>query len=164
MSKFSPYCIVKATRDGVQALAKRADVQRLDVFVDGEIASPELHDLPERTGPSTSFDQAKLISRHSSVTAYTGTGIHVGMLEEGLPSTNISSHLAGKLSNDRMYTAPGHTPNSDENIHASRVASVLVGSNGVVPGATLYCAAATTLSQALPGAECLITRTLTSST
>lgn len=148
-SIYTPWIILSATDDEIEKLAKFAEVKGIYLFENLELKSSlnTVHDVLDTdsiTGTKSSL--------YNSGTGYRGTGIKIGIIEQGRYDEN-SPHLASisdlQLKYVTSYDLYGNEilSEDDEEAHATLTTSLLVGQavtingeiyEGIVPNATVY--------------------------
>lgn len=154
VSKYAPMCIIKLTKEQISKLYHiKHDVVALDIY---------------RTLP---FIQSSNVANSNSgasyvrdTLGYTGNGIKIGMIETGSPLA-ISSYNSFFNVNKIHILGTCADATYEENLHATRVAAIMVGSGttcnsiyyqGVVPSADLYCIGCKNIDDFFDGIEALI--------
>ncbi len=117
-SQYAPMIICKITKSKIETLSKKKQVSALSLYADYEV---EDYGNLNISLPAISAD----ITKNQGIV---GSYVKIGQIETGRPKTGVSS-LSGK-----SITRRG-TATTD---HASLVAAIMIGSNGVAPGASLY--------------------------
>ncbi len=117
-SQYAPMVICKLTKSDIIRLSKIEQVATLSLYTDYEVE--DLGNL-NISLPAISAD----ITKNQG---FMGASVKIGQIETGRPKTNVSA-LSGKNITRRGTTTTDH---------ASLVASIMIGKNGVAPGATLY--------------------------
>lgn len=119
-SQYAPMIICELTKDEISRICLDRRVAQMSLYVDYDAT-----DLGN-------FD-ASLSAICADVTKNQGVKgryVKIGQIESGTPNVNVNA-LAGKNVIKRCST-----PNNEE--HATLVASIIVGDDGVAPSATLY--------------------------
>lgn len=120
ISKYSPLCIVEATKYEIELLTQDIRVTNIQLFV-LEKAEEELATANQVTRANYNRDTYGL----------TGEGVRIGQIEPGVPEATVTN-----LNWNNVTINPDTTAESP---HASQVASIMVGqANGLVPDAELF--------------------------
>lgn len=117
-SQYAPMIICNMTKSEIKALSNNKKVSALSLYVDYEVEDCGNLNI---SLPAISAD----ITRNQGIT---GNYVKIGQIETGRPKTGVSA-LSGKSITRRGTTTTDH---------ASLVAAIMIGSNGVAPGASLY--------------------------
>lgn len=119
-SKYAPLIICRLNRTAIEAISRYSQVVSIELCNDIECEDAgdiniSLPTISANTVKSQGFD---------------GTGLKIGQIETGVPDTERMG-----LYNAAVVSRSGNISSTD---HASLVANILVGEDGIVPYATLY--------------------------
>lgn len=158
ISLYSPYLFLEVKKADIPILLQEEGVVEIDYLPPinveecGPVVDPLLP-LPNDYIPMNDYFEIIGAKQMRDTYGYTGAGIIIGQIEPGVPNTSLTC-----FQNADIHIRSGCT---NVQTHASQVASILVsqqvGSLGIVPDATLYCASVSTASDVFESIEWLIT-------
>lgn len=135
VSQYSPFVFLNVTKDEIETLEKSNKVYSIGLFP-AEFEQNEK--LSEETITAAINNNAINVTRTNIVknAGVTGNGVKIGQIENSNPNTS-NSYLVGKS----IIKRTTNCNSSDATVtHATEVAGILVGNNGIAPNATLYSA------------------------
>lgn len=140
VSQYAPMMIARVTATEIKSLIANNRVKNLYHH----------DDIPIENYLSTSL--ATIYSdRMQTIYGLTGSGVKIGQIEGGVPSTTHSDF------SESSVTILGTGNNTTNNMsHATLVASIMVGANGIAPDAELYSIAISSSTEFYAATEQLI--------
>ncbi|MBQ8600645.1 MAG: S8 family serine peptidase [Clostridia bacterium] len=120
ISQYAPLIICNASINDIKNLIKNDSVTNIYYHDDAPVEDYLSSSLPTINGSYT-----------RNVQGLTGDGVKIGQIEAGIPFTSHSDF------SDSSITFPS-TLSFSQNMHATWVAGILVGKNGMAPDAQLY--------------------------
>ena len=141
ISKYSPMCIVEIEVSKIPEISSCEQVVSIELIQE-EITEDLTESIIESSENSTrAYTESQLMNYHKLAAGayglsptYSGEGIKIGMFEGRKP--DITSPVLSN-SNIVLINSSQSTVTTDT-YHATTVAAIMVGSNGLVPNAQLY--------------------------
>lgn len=132
VSMYSPIILMELTAEQIFQACESEYVT--GIYYDG---SSESGDFDQVSFAKETTGTAELLENRG----LDGTGIKIGMIEDGVPKPDSNYFYTNKITYDEtLLDSNGELNQGYVTAHASAVASILVGKNdGIVPNAELYC-------------------------
>lgn len=144
VSKFSPMCIISIQACFIPEIASNRKVLQIDYFDNSEVAEIASN-VEVSANRTTIYTDSQLMNFHKLAAgayglsdSYSGTGMKLGTLDLDTPDTECT---VLKNSNINILSNPNYHPlgwEIDDKYHATTVAAIMVGENGLIPDAELY--------------------------
>lgn len=151
VSQFSPFIFMNVNKDQLQKLIENESVNTINYISDEPLVLDYENSSITRAAIQNNAITATRINVVKNA-GKTGSGIRIGQLELSNPNTSNST-LSGKSITKRTTNC---STASDSVTHATEVAGIMIGSNGVAPSASLYSACTTSQSDFASAVEWLI--------
>ena len=135
VSMYSPVLLSELTKSQIIKVCSSEHVSAINY-------NPQAQNFDnEPTNVASSDDDGRIPADLSDYSYNTASGIKVGMIEHGVPKNVNNSFICSNLYyDDALKDDQGTLIDQYANLHASQVASVLVGrEDGIIPDAKLYC-------------------------
>lgn len=145
VSSYAPMAIVSITLKDLKQLALDTSIEHIALFEEKNITN-------------SSLTNANLTTRASYVRdslGHNGEGVKIGQLEQAVPNIRVSGLTSANII---VNTAFAGVYNDTTLAHATNVAHIMVGTDGIAPSATLYSASASTLSANYNAIEWLLSQ------